>query len=273
VTPGILFSERPLLGALLAATLLAVPAGLPRAFRRRRLFCGLSLGMAAAAGVLNIAVLGAAWTEAGRPPFKTLYETLLLAPACIWGVTLVLVGLYRLWVLVPFSAGVNAACLLHAVLKPDVEISSLPPALQSAWFVPHVVTYFAAYAGLFASFVLALLALIRPSRAPGQTGPPGFEDYAHRAASFGIAALTLGLGMGAAWGKEAWGDYWTWDPKENWALVSWLSYLIYLHLRRVRGWKGRPAMTILLLSFLAVVFTYLGMRLLPTSEGSLHVYQ
>lgn len=265
-------AERPLLGTLLAATLLALPAGLPRVFSRRRVFSGLSLGAAGLAGILNLVVLAAGWIEAGRPPFKTLYETLLLAPACVWAVTLVLLGLYRLWVLVPCSAAIGAACLLHAVLKPDVEISRLPPALQSIWFVPHVVTYFAAYAGLFASFALALLAVGWPSWRSEGSGL-GFEDYAHRAASFGIAALTLGLGMGAIWGKEAWGDYWTWDPKENWALVSWLSYLVYLHLRRVRSWQGRPAMILLALSFLAVVFTYLGMNLLPGAGGSLHVYQ
>lgn len=272
MTPEILWSERPLLGALVAATLLALPAGLLRIFSRRRIFSGLSLGAAGVAAALNAAVLAEGWIEAGRPPFKTLYETLLLAPMCVWGVTLILLGLYRLWILIPCTAAINAACLLHAIFKPDVEISRLPPALQSVWFVPHVVTYFTAYAGLFASFSLALLALTWPSWHCERSGL-GFEDYAHRAASFGIAALTLGLVMGAIWGKEAWGDYWTWDPKENWALVSWLSYLVYLHLRLVRGWKGRPAMSILVFSFLAVVFTYLGMTLLPTAGGSLHVYQ
>ena len=101
-----------------------------------------------------------------------------------------------------------------------------------------------------------------------------FEKYAHEAAVFGIVALTLGLVMGAVWGKVAWGDYWSWDPKENWALVSWLCYMIYLHLRLMGSeFRGRKAMWVLTLAFGAVVFTYLGISLLPTAGGSLHVYQ
>lgn len=272
MSPAGLLGERPLVGALLAATALALPAGLPRALGLRKAWAGLSLGTALLALAINTAVLASGWIEAERPPFKTLYETLLLLPWCVWVQTLVLLALYRLWVLVPMSAAVNAACLVYAVAAPDVETVNLPPALQSAWFVPHVVTYFAAYAGLSISFSLAVLALCRPAWRSA-SGDRGFEDHAHRAASFAIVALTLGLVMGAVWAKEAWGDYWTWDPKENWALVSWLACLVYLHLRLVRGWKGRPAMVVLILSFAAVVFTWLGMKLLPSAGGSLHVYQ
>ena len=272
MTLGRLFAERPLVGALLAASALVLLAGLPRAFARRGGFSALSLGTLALAFAVNTAVLVSAWIEAGRAPFKTLYETLLLYPWCVWVVTLVLLALYRLWALVPFSAAANVAGLVYAAVRPDVEIVHLPPALQSPWFVPHVVTYFVAYAALFASFSLAALALARPAWRSDRDGA-GFEEYAHRAAMFGLASLTLGLLMGALWGKEAWGDYWSWDPKENWALVSWLAYLVYLHLRLVRGWQGRPAMVILVLSFAAVVFTYLGMSLLPSAGGSLHVYQ
>jgi len=79
--------------------------------------------------------------------------------------------------------------------------------------------------------------------------------------------------MGAAWGKFAWGDYWSWDPKENWALVTWLAYMAYLHLARMPGWQGRRSAWLLVVSFGAVMFTWLGMHLLPTADNSLHVYQ
>ncbi len=222
--------------------------------------------------LLNTAIIAIRWVEAGRAPFKTLYETLLLYPWCVTAVTLVLLGIYRLKVLVPFSSGVCILGLAYALARPDVEIVNLPPALQSPWFVPHVVIYFVAYSALFVSFVLALLALAKPGWRVGGKGA-GFEECAHRSVLFGFAALTLGLVMGAAWGKAAWGDYWSWDPKESWALVTWLSYLIYLHLRLVRGWQGRRAMAVCVASFAAVVFTYLGMNLLPAASGSLHVYQ
>ncbi|MBI4230774.1 MAG: cytochrome c biogenesis protein CcsA [Planctomycetes bacterium] len=232
-----------------------------------------------AALVLNSVILAGRWIEGGRPPFKTLYETLLFYPWCVTVVTVVLVGVHGLGILIPCAAGVSLAGLGYALWRPDVGIVNLPPALQSGWFVPHVVTYFVAYAALFVSFSLALLSLLSPAwlrmrgAPPGDARPSAFARHAHRSAVFGICALTAGLVMGGVWGKYAWGSYWSWDPKENWALVSWLAYVLYLHLRLMEGWRERRAMGVLVGAFCAVVFTYLGMSLLPASEGSLHVYQ
>lgn len=233
-----------------------------------------------AAFLVNTWIIVDRWFEAGRPPFKTMYETLLFYPWCVALVTLALIWLHRLNVLIPFASAISIAGLAYGLYRPDVEIVNLPPALQSAWFVPHVVTYFVSYAALFASFVLALLSLAAPfartwlRRAPSDDEPgENFERYAHLAVLFGFFTLTLGLAMGAVWGKYAWGDYWSWDPKENWALVTWLAYLIYLHLRLVKNWSGKRAMVLLVCSFGAVVFTYLGMSMLPTASDSLHVYQ
>ncbi|MBI4564692.1 MAG: cytochrome c biogenesis protein CcsA [Planctomycetes bacterium] len=266
------FAERPLVLAILVAHGMALLLWTAGAVLKKK---GLRVGAGVVFGVaflLNTAVIAQRWIEAGRAPFKTLYETLLFYPWCVALVTLVLLALYRLGVLIPFASAACAGGLLYAASRPDVEIVNLPPALQSGWFVPHVVTYFVAYAALFASFALSLLALVRPAW-KSEGGEAGFEEYAHRAVMFGFAALTMGLVMGAIWGKEAWGDYWSWDPKENWALVSWLAYLIYLHLRLVKGWRGRPALVVCLLAFVAVVFTYLGMSSLPSASDSLHVYQ
>jgi cytochrome c-type biogenesis protein CcsB len=234
-----------------------------------------------AAGLLvNAGMLAYLWVELGRPPFKTLYETMLLYPLCIAVVTLALVWVHGLLLLTPFSAAGAIICLLYAYLRPDLELVLLPPALQSAWFVPHVVTYFIAYAGLFVSFVLAGLTLVKgwgkPQIAEVVSEPESaipLDDATYKAAAFGFAALTLGLAMGAAWGKSAWGDYWQWDPKENWAFITWLAYLCYLHLRLLREWRGRKVLWLNLACFAAVIFTYLGMHLLPSAEGSLHVYQ
>jgi ABC-type transport system involved in cytochrome c biogenesis permease subunit len=89
---------------------------------------------------------------------------------------------------------------------------------------------------------------------------------------FGFIMLTLGLLVGSVWAKSAWGDFWVWDPKENWSLVTWLVYGAYLHLRKVRGWRGERAAWLAIIGFAVVMFTYLGMGLLPTAEESAHVY-
>jgi ABC-type transport system involved in cytochrome c biogenesis permease subunit len=103
--------------------------------------------------------------------------------------------------------------------------------------------------------------------------PEALAVRAYRIAAFGVVVLTFGLVMGAVWAKYAWGDYWTWDSKENWSLVTWLAYMVYLHLRLAPGWQGRRAVWLLVVAFGAVLFTWLGMHLLPESQDSLHVYQ
>jgi cytochrome c-type biogenesis protein CcsB len=266
----------------LAAYVVTMVVGLAGTITRAKRVRRIGLACLVVAALVNIGALVSLGVEAGRAPFKTRYETLFLYAACIPVVCIMLVVMYRLYILTFFAALGAAACLFGAYCRPDLEFELLPPALQSAWFVPHVVTYFFAYAGLFASFVLAALALYKAWRKDGSSAlaaaadpdqPIPYGDAAHKAVIFGFVALTFGLAMGAVWGKYAWGDYWQWDIKENWAFVTWLCYLTYLHLRLLPHWSGRRALWLNLASFAAVMFTYLGMNLLPAATSSLHVYQ
>ncbi len=263
---GILFQITTLLYFL---SLLAYGAGL---IRKSSWWTRAGLILLLIAFCTNTAVIADRWMDAGRAPFKTLYETMLFFPWCVSLVFFLLFLLYRLEILGPFTALASLIGFAYAAYKPDIEIINLPPALQSAWFVPHVVTYFIAYSALFASFSLAILTLAKPGWQNKSTRM-GFEQYHNDAMNFGFVALTLGLVMGSAWGKSAWGNYWAWDPKENWALVTWFVYLIAVHLRFIRGWKGKRAALISIGGFAAVMFTYLGMSMLPSASGSLHVYQ
>ena len=228
---------------------------------------------------IHLWLLGARWIEAGRPPFKTLHESLILLTTCIVALYLVFELVYRLRAL-GVAAGLGAlASSGYALLRADKEIVNLPAALQSGWFVPHVIIYFVAYAALFLGAALAVFYLFKPKPIVHQRdlllGPGDFDVEARmdQAVRFGFVLLTAGLFMGAAWAKVAWGDYWVWDPKENWSLVSWLVFAVYLHLRHVHSWRGRRAAIIVLVGLGVVMFTYLGMHLLPTAEQSAHVYQ
>lgn len=260
--------HHPVPGLLLLGYLFLFFLTLPSLFGKKLPSVAMILFVLAFA--LNTWIIVDRWVEAGRAPFKTLYETLLFYPWCVSIVTIVLVRLHKLNLLLPFACGINVFGLGYALYKPDVEIVNLPPALQSVWFVPHVVTYFISYAALFASFAIAVVALFK-SRNSGEFGK--LDEHAHNSAIFGIVTLTFGLVMGAWWGKVAWGDYWSWDPKENWALISWFAYMIYLHMRLMPNRSQKASLWMLIVSFAAVVFTYLGMSLLPTAQGSLHVYQ
>jgi len=226
------------------------------------------------------------WMAAGRPPFKTFYESLIFAAFCTVLVYLVL-ELARKVKLVGFASILMAlAALLYAVVKVDVEIISLPPALQSGWFVPHVVIYFIGYAALGVSFATGIMYLFFPDeihlnqetlKGRFLTNALGgeiidLEAFTHQLIVVGFTFLNLGLLTGSMWAKFAWGDYWFWDPKENWSLITWLIYITYFHLRYVKGWRGRKAVLFAIFGFVAVVFTYLGMHLLPTADMSEHVY-
>jgi cytochrome c-type biogenesis protein CcsB len=219
------------------------------------------------------------WIDAGQPPFKTLFESLVLLAACIAIVYLVVEGIYRARILGFPSAIGCAAVMLYAFLREDKGVVNLPPALQSGWFIPHVVVYFFGYAAIFVATGAAIVFLIRP-RPIGLQRPDlisgesiNLETLTEDSVRFGFAMLTLGLLVGSVWAKEAWGDYWVWDPKETWSLVTWLIFAGYLHLHYIGKWRGKRLAVLVVIGFGAVMFTYLGMHMLPTAEQSVHVYQ
>ena len=142
---------------------------------------------------------------------------------------------------------------------------SLPPALQSPWFIPHLIVYMAGYALLATATVLAVYQLLRKTDAQG-----GVTDNLVYA---GLAFLTIGMLFGALWAKEAWGHYWTWDPKETWAAITWLCYLLYMHFRTVRSKDWRASCWILLLAFACLQVCWWGINYLPSAQGlSVHTY-
>ena len=99
-----------------------------------------------------------------------------------------------------------------------------------------------------------------------------FDEVSYRAFSVGIPFLTAGLFMGAFWAQEAWANYWGWDSKENSALISWLVYVVYIHLRMLGGYRGEKAMAVLMGGALSIFFTFQIFGYLPDSQKSLHRY-
>jgi len=95
------------------------------------------------------------------------------------------------------------------------------------------------------------------------------DNYSYRVLALGFPLLTVGILSGAVWANEAWGSYWSWDPKETWALITWLVFAIYLHARILKGWTGQKPAIIATFGFFVVWFCYLGVNLLGTG---LHSY-
>uniref|UniRef100_A0AB39U2W2 Cytochrome c biogenesis protein CcsA n=1 Tax=Ophioglossum hongii TaxID=3238578 RepID=A0AB39U2W2_9MONI len=88
------------------------------------------------------------------------------------------------------------------------------------------------------------------------------DHWSHRIIGLGFPLLTIGISSGAVWANEAWGSYWSWDPKETWAFITWLIYAIYSHTRVTRGWRGKQSAIVAVTGFFSVWICYLGVNLL-----------
>ncbi len=246
---------------------------------RRKLVLLLSNLLFLSAFALITAYIARQWISTGQPPFKTMFQSLVFL---VWNISIVYFFLEkseRLYFLGGFAAIFNALTLFFAGVYADVVQVSLPPALRSFWFIPHVVFYFAGYAFLFIGFLMSILYLLFPERKylgkdhwSGQLWKD-YDEFSYRAILFGYTFLTFGLVVGAVWAKVAWGNFWSWDPKENWALITWFVYLAYLHLRYVRGWKGKKAAVLSIIGFVVIIITYIGVNYLPSAASALHAYQ
>lgn len=240
---------------------------------KRALADRLALGTFAAAVLVNLGAIVQRWIEFGQPPFSSLFESMVLLGACLGLIGLALTAIYRSRALMLGMLASAVGALAFALTLFDPEPTLLPPALRSAWFIPHVVLYFFGYAFLaFAALTAALHLWSTRASKPAGHGTRDFWSMADRALCIGFVLISLALFIGSVWARSAWGDYWTWDPKESWALATWLVYAAYLHLRHLPEWRARRAAWFPIAGFALMLFTYLGMGLLPTADESAHVY-
>lgn len=120
------------------------------------------------------------------------------------------------------------------------------------------------YSFLGCAFILALVGLF--------TAKNNVMSAADTLVYIGMAFLTFGMLSGSLWAKEAWGHYWNWDPKETWALVTWLSYMLYIHLRILRIGSRKVLCLLLVFCFICLQMCWWGVNYLPTAQDSVHVY-
>jgi ABC-type transport system involved in cytochrome c biogenesis permease subunit len=209
------------------------------------------------------------WLELGRPPMRTLGETRL------WYATfLPLIGFvtYIRWKykwFLAYSFVMASMFLVINYMNPETYSKTLMPALQSPWFIPHVLVYLFSYAVLAASSIVAIKGLYDDFKGNFKTETLKLAD---NLVYIGFAFLTLGLLFGALWAKEAWGHYWTWDPKEVWAFLTWMGYLIYIHYRYFHMNNTKQALSILALAFVVLLVCWFGVNYLPVANTSVHTY-
>nr|WKT06284.1 cytochrome c biogenesis protein [Interfilum sp. SAG 2147] len=231
------------------------------------------------------------WFISGHPPLSNLYESLLWLS---WG--MISFGLLnnRLETTHPsiIAALSSSALFIHSFASLSLPSSmqapnSLVPALQSNWLLMHVSVMMLSYSCLLCGGLFSLIFLTlsyNPStlffslhidnrfffqKVQNSSFLKALDQISVRSIGTGFCLLTLGILSGAVWANEAWGSYWSWDPKETWALITWLIFATYLHLRVFQGWQGQKSALLAFVGFISLWVCYLGLNWLG---NGLHTY-
>lgn len=119
------------------------------------------------------------------------------------------------------------------------------------------------YAGFGTMLVLGLIgwATLRPTIQASLPSTELIDDVMYKSIALGFAFFTIATVLGAMWAAEAWGGYWSWDPKETWALVVWLNYAAWLHMRLTKGWRGAPMAWWSIIGLFVTLFAFLGVNM------------
>ena len=230
--------------------------------------------------VITIQLIGRGFIS-GHFPLSGLYESLLFLT---WGISLIYLIIENFIsnefigiIIAPFIL-----CLLTFTefsLPIELQITKpLVPALQSNWLFMHVSVMILSYAGLLIGSLISIIYLVIENFIQKKSDSINtdltinsnsiyqslylLDNLSYRTIGIGFCFLTLGILSGAVWANETWGTYWSWDPKETWALITWLIFAIYLHTRLLYDWNGRKSAFLGAFGFILIWVCYLGVNLL-----------
>ena len=212
--------------------------------------------------------------DVGHIPVSNLYEVFIL-----FAIITALIYLFYEMKLKTRNLGAFALLVISASIafllwyhfeKGAYEIQPLVPALQSYWMKIHVPANFVGYGafGLAAMIGVAYLikdrAVTKNSQSKVMARLPSLQimdDVMHKSIALGFAFFTIATVLGAMWAAEAWGGYWSWDPKETWALIVWLNYAAWLHMRLTKGWRGKPLAWWAIIGLFVTTFAFIGVNM------------
>ena len=248
--------------------------------------------LVAGSNLLFVLTLLIRWVSQGYFPLSNLYESLIFLS---WGISFIhliveyktqsrLIGAISTPLLF-FLSGFSSLTLPTDMQK----ALPLVPSLQSNWLMMHVSMMMVSYATLILGSLLSILYLAflffsgQNNQVAIETTQVDLESssvvsssvsssklsllqtvdiWSYRIIGLGFPFLTIGIISGAVWANEAWGSYWSWDPKETWALITWLVFAIYLHSRLLKGWQGKQAAILGSCGFFVIWICYLGVNFL-----------
>ncbi len=208
--------------------------------------------------------------KAGRVPLANQFE---FSMAFSWGIAaLLIVFRARLHAELLSVAAMPMAFLVlsYAALKP-MEITELMPALKSTWFVFHIGSAMFSYSAFVLAGCVGLryLLLSRREKEPDALKLRQMDFLSYRLIALGFLLLTVTILTGAIWAEQAWSSFWTWDPKEVWALITWIIYAVYLHLHLRKNANAKMLAWYVVIAVPVVLFTFAGVN---TLMPGLHSY-
>ena len=206
------------------------------------------------------------WYREGYFPLSNLYESLLFLGFCLIVSSIFLEENTKSKIIGLVVTPITLLIISFATISlPGDMQKALPlvPALQSNWLMMHVSMMITSYAILILGSLLCILYFVLSKTTQNTNNLLNKLDiWSYRTIGLGFPLLTIGIIAGAVWANEAWGSYWSWDPKETWALITWLSFAVYLHARIVKGWNGERVALLGSVGFIIVWICYLGVNFL-----------
>jgi cytochrome c-type biogenesis protein CcsB len=247
---------------------------------------GLALTIVAVVVHLVSVVSRGLAADPARVPWGNMYEFTLTGTFVVAAGYLLLYRKFSLSWLAPVVTGFVLVTLMADVLLLYSPVTPLRDALQSPWLIIHVVAAIIATGAFTIGGMASVLYLLKErwlarggAEQAGRRGYlarlPGLEALdrvAYRTQAFAFPVWTFAaLIAGPIWAKHAWGSYWSWDPKEVWAFITWVVYAAYLHARATAGWKGRAAAIVALVGLATLWFNFIGINFF-FGQGSMHSY-
>jgi cytochrome c-type biogenesis protein CcsB len=235
-----------------------------------------------ASNVLLFLLLGFRWLNSGYFPLSNLYESLLFLDWCLLFILIVIEIKSKTKLIGAIMLPITLLVISFGSLilpEPMQSAAPLVPALQSNWLMMHVSMMMLSYSTLILGSLLSILFLVLTNtkkfnsfnneKTSQKQLLESIDNWSYRTIGLGFPFLTIGIIAGAVWANEAWGSYWSWDPKETWALITWLVFAAYIHARLTQGWIGKKAAILGSVGFIVVWICYLGVNFL--GQG-LHSY-
>ena len=217
------------------------------------------------------------WIKESYFPLSNLYESLIFLTWAISSIQLIIEKKTKSRLIGSICTPILFFLSSFSSLTLPIEMQKalpLVPSLQSNWLMMHVSMMMISYATLIIGSLLSILYLAFTFRSKNKNEAKislleTLDIWSYRIIGLGFPFLTIGIISGAVWANEAWGSYWSWDPKETWALITWLIFAIYLHSRILKGWEGKKVSIIGSCGFFSIWLCYLGVNFL--AKG-LHSY-